>query len=172
MTVVRYVRYEVTCAILAVCAAVVSAGVVFGVDGPPETPRGLWRAVAGGLLLLALTAGFGVLTVSRLRWFGEGRDFDQAVPLADPGAVLPAPGREYRDSVNVYLLVFMVASALAGGLLWERDLALYPLMFASAWLARAGWVARWERRHGLLLWNGRVPTQPLEEGRSLYSSVR
>ncbi|MFI1360198.1 hypothetical protein ACH4TV_42430 [Streptomyces sp. NPDC020898] len=91
MTVVRYVRYEVTCAILAVCAAVVGAVVVFGVDG---------------------------------------------------------------------------------GLLWERDLALHPLLFASAWLARAGWVARWERRHGLLLWNGRVPTQPLGEGRSLYSSVR
>ncbi|WP_405825496.1 hypothetical protein OG241_48740 [Streptomyces sp. NBC_01390] len=170
---VRYVHYEVTCGILAVCATAVSAGVVVGVEGAPEAPRGVGPAIALGLLALACAAGFGVLTVSRLKWFGEGRDFDRAVALEEPGAVLPAPGKEYRTCVNVYLFVVMVASALGGGLLWWRTLALWPLLFAAAWLARGWRVARWERCHGLLLWIGPVHTGIREGGdRRLHSSVR
>lgn len=171
--VVRYVHYEVTCGILAVCATAVSAGVVFGLEGAPETPRGVGPAIALGLLALACAAGFGTLTVSRLRWFGEGRDFDSAVALEETGAVLPAPRKEYRDCVNVYLFVAMVASALGGGLLWGRTPALWPLLFAAAWLARGWQVARWERCHGLLLWIGPVDTRLQKGGdRHLYSSVR
>ncbi|WP_330285807.1 hypothetical protein [Streptomyces sp. NBC_00576] len=168
----RYVHYEVTCALLAVCATVVSAAVVFGMEGVPGTPRGIVPAIALGLLFLALTAGFGVLTVSRLKWFGEGRDFDKAVPLGETGTVLPTRAKGYRHCVNVPLFVFMVAFALGGGLFWDRGLALSPLFFASAWSARGWWVARWEQRHGLLLWNRRVRTRPPEGGRYLYSSVR
>ncbi|MGW1720449.1 hypothetical protein [Streptomyces sp. NPDC002156] len=171
-TVFRYVHYEVACALLAFCAAVVSAGVVFGVEGAPETSGGVGRAVVFGLIYLALVAGFGVLTVSRIKWFGEGRDFDKAVPLQEPAAVLPTRGEEYRNCVNVLLFVVMAACAVGGGLFWERDLALFPLIFASAWLARGWWVARWERRHGVLLWKGRVRTQPLADDQYLYSSVR
>lgn len=168
----RFVRYEVTCAFLAVCATVVSATVVFAVEGVPGTPRGVVPAIALGLLLLALTAGFGVLSVSGLKWFGEGRDFEKAVALQDPDAVLPTPGEEFRNCLNVPLFVFLVASSLGGGLFWERDLALFPLALASAWLARGWWAARWERRHGLLLWNARTRTVLPEGDHPLYSSVR
>ncbi|WP_327699572.1 hypothetical protein [Streptomyces sp. NBC_00459] len=168
----RYVHYEVMCGILAVCAAAVSAGVVFGVKGAPETPRGVAHAVAFGLLLLAGGAGFGIVSVSRLKWFGEGRDFDKAVPLDETGAVLPTQGEQYRNCVNVYLFVFLVAYALGGGLLWERGLALSPLFLAAVWLARGWWVARWERCHGLLLWNGRARARLPEGDQDLYSSIR
>lgn len=171
-TVFRFVHYEVTCAILAVCATVVSAGVVFAVEGVPETPRGVGPALGLGLLFLAFTAGFGVLTVSRLKWFGEGRDFEKAVPLQDPGTVLPTPGEEFRHCLNVPLFAFLMAAALGGGLFWERDLAFFPLAFASAWLARGWWAARWERRHGLLLWNARTRAGLPEGDHALYSSVR
>ncbi|ELP70501.1 hypothetical protein ACKI1I_46000 [Streptomyces turgidiscabies] len=170
---IRYVHYEVMCGILAVCAAAVSAGVVFGSEGAPEAPRGVAPAIALGLLALACAAGFGVLTVSRLKWFGEGRDFEKAVPLEKTGVVLPAPGRQYRDSVNVWLFLGLVASALGGGLLWGRALALWPLLFAAVWLARGRQVARWERCHGLVLWIGRVHTRlPEGDNQNLYSSVR
>jgi hypothetical protein len=168
----RYVHYEVTCAILAVCATAVSAGVVFGVKGAPEAPRGVAHAVAFGLLLLACAAGFGVLSVSRLKWFGEGRDFERAVPLEETGAVLPTQGEQYRNCVNVYLFVFLVAYALGGGLLWERGLALSPLVLASSWLARGWSSARWERCNGLLLWSGRARARLPEGDQHLYSSVR
>ncbi|MFF3378684.1 hypothetical protein ACFYXF_37745 [Streptomyces sp. NPDC002680] len=168
----RYVHYEVICALLAVCAALVSAVVVFGVEGVPETPGGADRAIVLGLVYLALVAGFGVLTVSRIKWFGEGRDFDKAVPLRDPASVLPTRGEGYRNCVNVLFFVLLAASAVGGGLFLERDLALFPLVFVPAWSARAWWVARWERRHGLLLWRGRIRTQPLEDDQYLYSSVR
>ena len=170
---VRYVHYEVTCAILAVCATAVSAGVVFGVEGVPEAPRGVGPAIALGLLALAGAAGIGVLTVSRLKRFGEGRDFAEAVPLEETGAVLPAPGTQYRDCVNVPFFLCLMASALGGGLLWERDLALWPLLLASAWLARGWRVARWERCTGLLLWHDRGrPRLPEGGDRNLDSSVR
>ncbi|NEC84531.1 hypothetical protein [Streptomyces sp. SID12501] len=168
----RYVHYEVTCAILAVCATAVSAGVVFGVKGAPEAPRGVAHEVAFGLLTLVCVAGFGVLTVSRLKWFGEGRDFDKAVPLEETGAALPTRGEQYRNCLNVYLFVVLVTCALGGGLLWERGLAVSPLFFASAWLARGWWVARWERCHGLLLWTGRARARLPEGDEHLYSSVR
>lgn len=171
-TVFRYVHYEVICALLAVCATVVSAGVVFGVEGAPETPGGVGRAIVLGLIHLVLVAGFGVLTVSRVKWFGEGRDFGKAAPLRDPASVLPTRGEGYRNCVNALLFVSLAACAVGGGLLWERDLALFPLVFAPVWLARGWWVARWERRHGLLLWTGRVRTQPLRDDQRLYSSVR
>ncbi|MDQ0936244.1 hypothetical protein [Streptomyces turgidiscabies] len=170
---VRYVHYEVTCAILAVCATAVSAGVVSGVEGVPEAPQGAGPPIALGLLALAAAAGLGVLTVSRLKWFGEGRDFAKAVPLEETGAVLPAPGRRYRDCVNVSLFLCLVAFALGGGLLWDRNLALWPLFLASAWLARGWRIARWERCNGLLLWHDRGRTRlPEGDDRHLYSSLR
>ncbi len=109
---------------------------------------------------------------SRLKWFGEGRDFDRAVPLEETGAVLPTQGEQYRNCVNVYLFVFLVASALGAGCCGSASLVLSPLVLASSWLARGWSVARWERCHGLLLWNGRTRAGLPEGDQHLYSSVR
>ncbi|GAA3799124.1 hypothetical protein ACFS5L_18290 [Streptomyces phyllanthi] len=169
---VRYVRYEVLCSVVALCAAAVSSAVTVGVRGVPEFEAGIGKALAFFALLCVLGSAFGLLTCSRLKWVGEGREFETARPLENPDAVLPAPGPELRGGVNGPLFVFLVVSALAGALLWDRAFALYPLLFAPPWLTRAACAARWERRHGVLLWRGEVDDQPLGKGQYLYSSVR
>ncbi|TPQ17793.1 hypothetical protein [Streptomyces sporangiiformans] len=169
---VRYVHYELMCSFVAVCAAAVSSAVAFSVRGAPEFEAGLGKTLASFAFLGAFGAAWGLLTCSRLKWVGEGHEFDTAVPLENPDAVLPTPGSELRGSVNGILFAFMVVSALLGAFLWDRMLALCPLMFAPPWLTRAAYAARWERRHGLLLWQGEVDDQPLGEDQFLYSSVR
>ncbi|GFM95372.1 hypothetical protein Sfulv_01830 [Streptomyces fulvorobeus] len=86
---IRYVDHQLRGVATAVCAGAVGAAVAFGVEGVPpgadETVRTLLLVLAGWSVLC------GLLEASRLRWIGLVRDFDEAVPLKDPGAVLPSP---------------------------------------------------------------------------------
>ncbi|MFB6963532.1 hypothetical protein ACFCYB_43115 [Streptomyces sp. NPDC056309] len=164
----RYVHNELTTVAEAVCAAAISASVVFGVRGIPKVDVG-WQLAAA---VIALSAVFGVLACTRLRWLGgEKRDFEKAVPL-NPDTVLPTLGESLRRSLDLGFVAYLVVSTLVIALFWEPLVALLPLMFVPDRLAKAAYAAYWERRHGVMLWRGHVPDQPLDEGRYFYSSVR
>ncbi|MGX4695162.1 hypothetical protein [Streptomyces sp. JNUCC 63] len=164
----RYVHHELTTIAEAVCAVAISVPVVFGVRGIPKVDAG-WRAAVA---VIALGAVYGVLTSTRLTWLGgEKRDFERAVPL-NPDTALPTPGESLRHSLDGRFVAFLVVSTLVVALFWEPLAALLPLIFVPDRLAKAAYAAYWERRHGIMLWRGHVPDQPLEEGQYLYSSIR
>ncbi|WP_406420571.1 hypothetical protein OH809_23315 [Streptomyces sp. NBC_00873] len=153
----------------AVGATVVTAPVVFGVRGVPRD-EGEWWCLA---LLAAFSAVNGVLACTRLRWLGgEKREFEDAVPLANPDSVLPTPRESFRRSFDWGFVVFAMLFGLVFSLIWVPVMALWSLLFLPERLIKGAYGIYWERRHGVLLWRGRVPEQPLGKGQYLYSSVR
>ncbi|MER6331895.1 hypothetical protein ABT298_21675 [Streptomyces sp. NPDC001034] len=153
----------------AVGALVVTATVVFGVRGVPGD-EGEWRFLA---FLAAFSAVDGVLSCTRLRWLGgEKRRFENAVPLANPDSVLPAPRESLRRSFDVGFGVFLMSLGLVFSLIWVPIMALWAVLFLPERLVKGAYGFHWERRHGILLWRGCVPEQPLGKGQYLYSSAR
>ncbi|MER5685485.1 hypothetical protein [Streptomyces sp. NPDC002205] len=153
----------------AVGAAAVTAPVVFGVHGVPKFDVD-WRGLA---ILVAFSAVNGVLACTRLRWLGgEKQEFEDAVPLANPDSALPTPGESLRRSFDMGFAVFLVLFGLIVGLVWAPIMALWSLLFLPDRLIKGAYGGYWERRHGVLLWRGCVPEQPLGKGQYLYSSVR
>ncbi|MFJ7963884.1 hypothetical protein [Streptomyces sp. NPDC096324] len=170
---IRYVHHQLRGTSVAACVMVVSAVVAFGVRGIPEHDGKSWWVVG---LFVAVGALSGAVSITRLNWVGEVRDFESALPLANPVAALPA-----QDPLRFRLLdvdylatmgVVIGVPTLAASLLWHPAAAFYPLVSATEWLMRAARAARWERRHGVLLWRGHVEEQPLGKGQFLYSSQR
>jgi hypothetical protein len=154
-----HLHNELTAVVKAVCAAAISAPVTFGVRGTPQADAG-WLAIAV------------VIAISPVLWLrDEKRDFERAVPL-NPDTVLPTRGESLRRSLGRGFVVFMVVPTLVAALFWEPWVALIPLMLVPQRLANATYAAYWERSHGVMLWRGHVPDQPLEKGQYLYSSVR
>ncbi|MFC9097873.1 hypothetical protein [Streptomyces sp. NPDC057072] len=165
----RYVHHQLSAVIEAVGAACVSAPVAFVLGGVPDVHVALWAVV----VLTVLTLVFGALACTRVAWLGgERRDFEAAVPLADPDRVLPAPCESLRRSLDVGFPVLLAASGVIGALLWGSPAGLWPLVFVPDRLANAAFGTYWERRHGVVLWLGNVPEQPLAKNQWLYSSVR
>ncbi|MET7383469.1 hypothetical protein ABZT08_32580 [Streptomyces sp. NPDC005526] len=165
----RYVHNELMAVAEAVGATIVTAPVVFGVRGVPRDEVA-WQALA---FLAAFSVVNGVLACTRLRWLGgEKREFEDAVPLANPDAVLPTPRESLRRSFDWSSAVFSMLILLVPALIWAPVAALGPLLFLPERLSKAAYGIYWERRHGVLLWRGHVPEQPLEKDQYLYSSVR
>ncbi|MYS23776.1 hypothetical protein GA0115240_15643 [Streptomyces sp. DvalAA-14] len=159
----RHLHHELMGVCSAVCAAVVSAAVAFGVRGLP-TLTWKWEFTwpAAGLVLLVLAAEIPI----------EKRAFDSAVALDDPGAVLPADDALRHHLFDGRFLATLLVPTLIGSLVWEPWVSLWPLSLVAGWMCNAAYTASWERRHGLLLWRGRVEAQPLGKGQLYYSSVR
>ncbi|MEV6590418.1 hypothetical protein [Streptomyces acidicola] len=157
--------------VAAVCAVAVTVPVVFGVRGvPPGIDADLqlfWT------VLMAFAALNGVLACTRLTWFGgEKQDFENAVPVADPGTVRRALEASLRRSFDWSFLVILGAPSIAMGLWLDPWMAFFPLLFVPEQLIKGAYAAYWERRHGMVLWRGHVPEQPLGKGQQLYSSRR
>lgn len=86
----RYIHHQLSAVVEAVCAVAINASVVFGVRGVPRID-----ADTGWILVIYIASYgvFGVLACTGLKWLGgEKRDFESAVPLANPDTVLPTPG--------------------------------------------------------------------------------
>ncbi len=119
----RYVHHQLSAVIEAVGAACVSAPVAFVLGGVPDVHVALWAVV----VLTVLTLVFGALACTRVAWLGgERRDFETAVPLADPDRVLPAPCESLRRSLDVGFPVLLAASGVIGALLWGSPAGLWP----------------------------------------------
>lgn len=165
----RYVHNELTMVVQAVCAVAISAPVTFGMRGTPKADAG-WSAVFIALSVVSTLSG--VLACTRsTRVDGGKRDFERAVPL-NPDTVLPTLGKSLPRSLALRFIAFLVVPTLIAALFWEPWMAIMPLVLVPERLAKAAYAAYWERRHGVMLWRGHVPDQPLEKGQYLYSSVR
>ncbi|MCI3278574.1 hypothetical protein [Streptomyces cylindrosporus] len=151
-------------------AVAVTAPVVFGVRGLPE---GDGFKVALLLLLAGISALFGLLAgTTRSNWLGgEKREFESALPLTDPDAVLPTPRESLRRGFDAGFVVILAVPSLALGLLWDPWAVGWAALFAPERIAKGVCLIFWERRHGIRLWRGRVAEQPLGKGQFLYSSA-
>lgn len=148
---------------------IVTMPVVLALRDVPESDGELWRA---GLAVAAVLAVSGLLSCV-VGWPGsEKREFETALPVADPKSVLPTPQESLRRSFGWPFVGFLVATSLVAALAWEPLAVFLPLLFVPARLVTGTYAAYWERRRGLLLWRGHVTGQPLGEKQYLYSSVR
>lgn len=141
----------------ATAVALTTAGLVRGFSLPSEPGRlGLY-----GAAVLAYFAVWTLLKATRIKWFSEVLDFEKAAPVEETGAVPPAQGflRDQPFSPRLFVLYLLFAVPLC---LWEPWAALLSLWWAVDWLGKAAVVARWERRHGMLLWRGHVDSRPWE----------
>ncbi|MFF3448496.1 hypothetical protein ACFYXJ_15360 [Streptomyces sp. NPDC002667] len=168
---VRYVHHQLATIVEVGIAIAVTAPVVLAVRGLPHLDSGIVLPLLAGLGASAL---FGLMTVStRSRWLtGEKGDFESAVPLAEPETMVPAPRESMRRSFAGHFVVFVALTSLAFGLLWAPWAVGWGLYFVPERLVKAVYVFFWERRHGVLLWYGKVDEQPLGERQFLYSSPR
>jgi hypothetical protein len=153
----RYVHHQLRAVVSILAAAAVAAAVVGVVRGfPPPKMNGLLLAA----LLLVLVVVSTLLKATRIKWVSEVRDFEAAVPLEDTDVVLPT-NRFLRDqpfSPKLFVL-YLVSTVL---MFWEPWVVLIPLGSALDWLGQAAVAARWERRHGKVVWRGRVRSSPWE----------
>ncbi|MEU6197312.1 hypothetical protein [Streptomyces sp. NPDC047061] len=153
-------------------ALALTAPVVFGV-------RGLSQGDSDIVVFLLCWAGGGVvfslLAVStRSRWLGgEKRDFESAVPLADPEEILPTPRESLRRSFDGAFVVLIGLMSLVFGLIWGLAASgCAVVLLVPERIVTGVYAFFWERRHGVLLWRGQVEEQPLGKNQFLYSSPR
>jgi hypothetical protein len=141
---VRYVHQELWTALALLAATAVGVVVAVAVHGsPPVRADRVWLLAVlalGYLLLVTLLRG------SRLRWVGEVRRFEAAVPVTGRERVLR--GGRFPLAIFVAFVVTASLFALVGGPL----IPLLPLLPALDWLAKAAVGAHWERGNGRLLW--------------------
>ena len=130
--------------------AVPVLGTTLAVDGGLALPGDGW---AGALPIALLLAVF--LLIGRK---SERRRFEQAAPLDDPATVLPDP-RVVRQALMKGMAPAAAVIAVMGVVM---VLVMQPMVgtvfavFPVGLLLRAERVARWERKHGLLLWQGNI----------------
>lgn len=156
----RLVHHELRASLAALLAFVISAVAVAVVRGIPTVPRA-GRAVlyVGGFL--AILVVYTLLKATRVKGLSEVREFEAAVP-ADPDRALPAEDFWHDRPVSPRMFWLILVPTLAVTLLWEPWFLLFPLGSALDWAGQAALVARWERRHGRVLWRGHVGSRPWE----------
>ncbi|MEU1515637.1 hypothetical protein ABZ490_26390 [Streptomyces sp. NPDC005811] len=168
---VRYVHHQLITVVEAGVAVAVTAPVIFGVRGLPRMDS---AQVSTLLWFTGANAFVGLLAVStRSSWLGgEKRDFETAVPLADPEAILPAPRESLRRSFHGGFAAIVALPSLVFGLLWDPWAIGIAVFILPERIVKGVYAIFWERRHGVLLWRGQVKEQPLGKGQFLYSSPR
>jgi len=169
--VVRYVHHQLAVVVEVAVATAVTAPVVFVVRGLPQADGG---KVFLALYLAGVCALLGLLAVLTRPWWmsGEKGDYESAIPLNDPEAILPAPRESMRRSFHGSFIVTVGLPILGFGLFWDPWAVAWGILFIPERLVKGVYVSFWERRHGVLLWRGTVEEQPLGKGQSLYSSPR
>jgi hypothetical protein len=144
-------------AFAALALALTALGLVRGFSAP-ERPGALALYLGG---LLALLVVWTLLKSTRIKWFGQVRDFERAVP-SEGAEGTPPTDRSLRDRPFALRLFVPFLVLGLGTALWE-PWALGVLFWpALDWAGQAALVAHWERRNGLLLWRGRVGSRPWE----------
>ncbi|MFE4695785.1 hypothetical protein ACFRIC_01725 [Streptomyces sp. NPDC056738] len=121
--------------------------------------------------LVAWSAGI-LVVVSCLSVAMEWRSFRSAVPLRDPATVL---AREHAPRPLLFhggFFAFLLVMTLTAALVTNPLIALCALPLAAQSLVNAVCAMYWERIHGLRIWRGTAPEQPLGKGQVFYSSSR
>ncbi|MGW3648999.1 hypothetical protein [Streptomyces sp. NPDC000878] len=168
---VRYVHHQLAAVVEAGVAMAVTVPVIFGLRGLPQADS---EKVLFALCLAVASTLFGLQSVLTRSWWlgGEKREFESAAPLNDPEAILPAPRASMRRSFDGSFVVIVGLMTLVLGLLWGPWAASWGIVFIPERIVKGVYVSFWERRHGVLLWLGRVEEQPLGKDQRLYSSPR
>ncbi|MFD8734768.1 hypothetical protein ACFV06_07570 [Streptomyces sp. NPDC059618] len=168
---VRYVHHQWAAVVDVGVATLVTAPVVFGVRGLPDADG---RKVAVLVAILVISALVGLLAVSlRSHWLGgEKGDFESAVPLTCPEAILPTSRASMRRALATPFAVLVPLGCLGFGLFWDPWAVCWGFFFAPERIVKGVCVSFWERRRGVLLWYGWVDKQPLGKDQFLYSSPR
>ncbi|NEC92399.1 hypothetical protein [Streptomyces sp. SID12501] len=168
---VRYVHHQLATIVEAGVAMAFAAPVVFGVRGLPRAESDKVLSLLG---ILGISTLFGLLAISvRSHWLGgEKRYLESVVPLTDPKATLPAPRESMRRSFDGSFVVFVALSSLVFGLLYDPWAIGWAVVFIPERIVKGVYMSSWERRHGVLVWCGKVEEQPLGKGQFLYSSAR
>lgn len=168
---VQDVHHESMTVVGALCALAVNGIVVLIVRGVPEVDSDAAWLFLG--TLIAVSAVFGVIVCTRLRWLGgRKQDLENAVSLTNTGAILPTQGESLRRSFDWGFLSVLVVPTLVAALVWEPWFAFRPLTLLPDRLTAGVHGLYWERRHNVLLWRGNVAAHPLEKGQFLYASAR
>lgn len=170
-SVVRYVHHQLITVAEAAAVMALAAPLAFIVHGLQPFEGG---NVAGLQCVAGASALWGLSAAStRSKWLaGERGDFETAVPLTAPEAILPSPRQSLRRSFNPAFVVIAALPSLAFGLLWSPWAIGWILFLVPQRIAKGVYAYVWERRHGVLLWRGAVEEQPLAKGQFLYSSPR
>ncbi|MEU4498677.1 hypothetical protein OG729_05805 [Streptomyces sp. NBC_00210] len=159
---VRFVHKQLAYASVCVVTGLIALAVGIAVNGPVRLP-GWWFPLA----MLGWGIVWGLLSTTRLLKEGDLPLFRAAVPIADSATVLSAPAQSRRTLLKFYGTMFgfwiVVATVLAA---FEPLAAVFNLFWAVDPLMRAERAARWERRRGVLLWQGDVDqeAQPVPAG--------
>ncbi|MFJ5901838.1 hypothetical protein ACIQFZ_42395 [Streptomyces sp. NPDC093064] len=133
--------------------------VVKGGVSVPEHPV----AVAVSLACVGAVAVFAGARVGRR---AELRGYETAVPLTEPGSVLLGESAAKRPVVRRTGLfaAFLAMVGLAMRFVLEEPRPLIQVslfgLLAGIFLLRSARTSRWERRHGVVLWQRNVPSQP------------
>ncbi|MGW0712180.1 hypothetical protein ACWD4G_40605 [Streptomyces sp. NPDC002643] len=166
---VRYVHHQLVTAAEAAFALAVTVSVVHVIRDAPQLAAGVWKT---GAVLVAFLTVCGVLSCSIDHEGSERRDFETALPLTEQDPALPTPRESLRRAFSVLWFCSVALPSLTVALLWEPLFAFWPLALVPDRIVKALCAARWERRHGLVLWRGQVAGRPLGEKQALYSSPR
>ncbi|MFD5636981.1 hypothetical protein ACFWJM_22980 [Streptomyces sp. NPDC127077] len=160
---VRYVHHELRGAGMTVAAAAVGLVVALPFRALPhaEVPGDVVAWFAGILVV-----------VPCLSLIGEGRAFRRAAPLQDPAAVLSRGHAPRPYLFHGGFLAVLLVLTLPLALVTNPLAALCVLPLTAQLLVNAAYALYWERTHGLLIWRGAVPEQPLGKGQIFYSSTR
>ncbi|MFJ7947119.1 hypothetical protein ACIQ6K_26220 [Streptomyces sp. NPDC096354] len=170
---IRFVYKQLAYAVVLILSGVIALGVAVAVKGG-------FRMYAWELLatFFACQVLMGFVSTSRLKKLGDIPTFEAAVPIADPATALSAPVRaRARRSLGgsygaMFALSIVVVTVLA---LFEPIAALLNCTLAVDPLMRAERAARWERRQGVLLWQGHVEQdqRPADTGQApVFTSPR
>lgn len=149
---VRYVHHELMAAVALLVAIAVGVAMAVGVQDSELRAEAVGEMAVIGLAYIVLAA---LMRSSRLKWVGEVREFEAAVPVT--GADPVSRSRTLRKALRFSL--FLVPSVVLG--LLEVSWALViALVIALDWLTKAAVGARWERRNRRQLWRGENPDDP------------
>ncbi|MFJ6084141.1 hypothetical protein ACIQI8_22325 [Streptomyces sp. NPDC092369] len=158
----RYVHQELLAALAMLTGIAVGVAVSVGIrDDASLHGRGV--AVTAALAVAFLVVSV-LLRSSRLKWVGEVREFEAAGPR--PGADVVPRDRAY----SVRMVVLFVLAAVLTSFLGVA--VVIPLAMGLDWLTKAVVAARWERRHGRVLWRGHNRDEPWKLSYSPVSPPR
>ncbi|MFE6775750.1 hypothetical protein [Streptomyces sp. NPDC057702] len=157
---VRFVHKQRAYAGVMAASAAGTAALGHLVTGSPDMPNGKVAAVVIGAVALWVL----LLRVEPRRW-SDVAAFEGAATLADPDGVLAGHTASLTELRRLYagMLAFWVVfgTALAA---FEPLTAFLILLLSPAPLLRAERAARWERQHGVLLWQGHVDQEHQPRG--------
>ncbi|MET7718054.1 hypothetical protein [Streptomyces sp. NPDC005407] len=157
---IRFAHKELSYAGAVTAAGVIAGGVGVAVNGPVE-PRGWW-----GLAAIPVWAVlWRWLNTTRLLQRGDLPMFEAAVPIADPGSALGSPDQVRRTLRKFYgkMFAFWIVGTTALAY-FEPLTVVFCFVHAADALLRGVQTARWERWHGVLLWQGHVEQEQQPAG--------